>query len=216
MVRGVACDVCHGAGKVPETPCGVCGGSGRTRGRADAGDRGPGRDRGRPAAAGLRRRPRRRAGRAGRRPLRRGRGRRGRALPARRHRPDQRRLDPRHRGDARHRRSPSRRSTASRRSRSRPGTQPGHEEALRGAGLPRLGGRRRGNQRVIFDVVVPTNLSEEQRELAERLDESLEADNLEPAARRGHLQPRPPRLRLIRLAGPLRARPTRPSWSSPS
>src|SRR5690606_17508494 len=25
-----------------------------------------------------------------------------------------------------------------------PGTQPGHEEVLRGAGLPRLGGRKRG------------------------------------------------------------------------
>jgi molecular chaperone DnaJ len=61
-----------------------------------------------------------------------------------------------------------------------PGTQPGHEEVLRGAGLPRLGARRRGNQRVIFEVVVPANLSEEQRELAERLDRSLEPDNLEP------------------------------------
>ena len=68
-------------------------------------------------------------------------------------------------------RSPCRPSTASRRSSSRAGTQPGHEETLRGLGLPRLGGRRRGNQRVVVDVVVPTNLSEEQRELAERLDE---------------------------------------------
>src|SRR3954462_15757407 len=31
MVRSTACDVCGGAGKVPETPCEVCGGSGRTR-----------------------------------------------------------------------------------------------------------------------------------------------------------------------------------------
>ena len=61
-----------------------------------------------------------------------------------------------------------------------PGTQPGHEEVLRGAGLPRLGARRRGNQRVILNVIVPTNLSEEQREMAERLDESLEEDNLGP------------------------------------
>ena len=51
------------------------------------------------------------------------------------------------------------------------GVQPGLEETLRGAGLPRLGGRRRGDQRVVVDVVVPTNLSEEQREIAERLDE---------------------------------------------
>jgi molecular chaperone DnaJ len=61
------------------------------------------------------------------------------------------------------------------------GAQPGHEEVLRGAGLPRLGGRRRGNQRVILNVVVPTNLSDDQRELAERLDESLEEDNLGPS-----------------------------------
>ena len=61
-----------------------------------------------------------------------------------------------------------------------PGTQPGHEKVLRGAGLPRLGGGRRGNQRVIFEVVVPTNLSDEQREIAERLDETLEDDNLSP------------------------------------
>ncbi len=47
-------------------------------------------------------------------------------------------------------------------------------------GLPRLGGRRRGNQRVILNVFVPTNLSDEQREIAERLDETLEEENLEP------------------------------------
>ena len=61
-----------------------------------------------------------------------------------------------------------------------PGTQPGHGETLRGLGLPRLGSRRRGNQRIVFDVVVPTHLSEEQRALAERLDETLEPANLEP------------------------------------
>src|SRR3954452_24397421 len=31
MVRSAPCNVCGGAGKVPETPCEVCGGSGRTR-----------------------------------------------------------------------------------------------------------------------------------------------------------------------------------------
>jgi molecular chaperone DnaJ len=60
------------------------------------------------------------------------------------------------------------------------GVQPGHEETLKGAGLPRLGGRRRGDQRVVVEVVVPTNLSEEQREIAERLDGTLEPDNLGP------------------------------------
>jgi molecular chaperone DnaJ len=61
-----------------------------------------------------------------------------------------------------------------------PGTQPGHGETLRGLGLPQLGSRRRGNQQIVFDVVVPTHLSEEQRALAERLDETLEPANLEP------------------------------------
>jgi molecular chaperone DnaJ len=61
-----------------------------------------------------------------------------------------------------------------------PGAQPGHGETLRGLGLPRLGSRGRGNQRVVFDVFIPTHLSEEQRALAERLDESLEPANLEP------------------------------------
>jgi molecular chaperone DnaJ len=65
------------------------------------------------------------------------------------------------------------------------GAQPGHEEVLRGAGLPPLGGRRRGNQRVILNVVVPTNLSEEQREAVERLDESLEEENLGPSRGEG-------------------------------
>ncbi len=60
-----------------------------------------------------------------------------------------------------------------------PGTQPGAEKVLRGAGLPRLNGRRRGNQRVVLNVFVPTNLSDEQREIAERLDESLEDGNLQ-------------------------------------
>ena len=61
-----------------------------------------------------------------------------------------------------------------------PGAQPGTEKVLRGAGLPRLNSRRRGNQRVILEIFVPTNLSEEQREIAERLDETLDDENLSP------------------------------------
>ena len=62
------------------------------------------------------------------------------------------------------------------------GTQPGHEvgPARRRPAAPRR--RRRGDQRVVLNVIVPTNLSEEQRELAEQLDESLEPDNLGPAS----------------------------------
>jgi molecular chaperone DnaJ len=63
-----------------------------------------------------------------------------------------------------------------------PGTQPGSESVLRGLGLPRLGGGRRGDQRLIFNVIVPSNLSEDQRQLAARLDESIRPENLEPEA----------------------------------
>src|SRR3954452_18031402 len=60
------------------------------------------------------------------------------------------------------------------------GTQPGHQYVLRGAGLPRLSGRRRGNQRVILEVLFPTNLSDEQRQQTVRLDETLGDENLAP------------------------------------
>lgn len=59
-----------------------------------------------------------------------------------------------------------------------PGTQPGAEARLRGRGLPRLGSsRRRGNHRFIFNVVIPSGLTEEQKRLAGELDESLTSDN---------------------------------------
>ena len=58
------------------------------------------------------------------------------------------------------------------------GTQPGTEAVLRGLGLPRLGGGRRGDQRIILNVIVPGNLSEEQRQLAGRLGETLGPHNL--------------------------------------
>jgi molecular chaperone DnaJ len=60
-----------------------------------------------------------------------------------------------------------------------PGAQPGSGTTLRGLGLPVLGGRRRGDHRIVFDVIVPSNLSEEQRELARRLDDTIDAGNLE-------------------------------------
>jgi molecular chaperone DnaJ len=61
-----------------------------------------------------------------------------------------------------------------------PGSQGGTEVLLRGLGLPRLGERVRGDQRVVLNVVVPGKLSEEQEELARRLNETLEPGNLEP------------------------------------
>jgi molecular chaperone DnaJ len=44
---------------------------------------------------------------------------------------------------------------------------------LRGQGLPPLHGGRRGDLHVVFELVVPTELDEEQREAAERLAEAL-------------------------------------------
>jgi molecular chaperone DnaJ len=50
-----------------------------------------------------------------------------------------------------------------------PGTQPGAVLRLRGKGLPRLGGGRRGNLNVRMEVTVPETPSSEERELYERL-----------------------------------------------
>ena len=54
-----------------------------------------------------------------------------------------------------------------------PGAQPGERLVLPGVGLPSLRGAARGDQHVVLDVRVPMRLSEEQRELVERLDRSL-------------------------------------------
>jgi molecular chaperone DnaJ len=63
------------------------------------------------------------------------------------------------------------------------GTQPGDVATLEGLGLPELGGRDRGDHHVVFEVLVPRELSDEQRELAKRLEESLTDANLDGAAR---------------------------------
>jgi molecular chaperone DnaJ len=62
-----------------------------------------------------------------------------------------------------------------------PGSQGGTEVVLRGLGLPGLGGGGRGDHRVVLNVVVPTNLSEEQRELARKLNETVGPENLQPS-----------------------------------
>ena len=53
------------------------------------------------------------------------------------------------------------------------GSQHGDVSVLRGEGLPPLHGGRRGDQHVVFELVVPSGLSEEEAELARRLDERL-------------------------------------------
>jgi molecular chaperone DnaJ len=179
MVRSAVCDVCGGAGKVPETPCGTCGGSGRTRQTKTNVIEVP---------AGIEDGQRMRVGGAGHA------GEPG--APA-----GDLYVEVRVGEDERFQRDGSdlvsvisiaateamlgttvavQTLDGEEEIEVAPGTQPGHEEVLKSAGLPHLGGRRRGNQRVVLNVVVPTNLSEEQRDLAERLDETLGEENLGP------------------------------------
>ena len=65
------------------------------------------------------------------------------------------------------------------------GTQPGAVIPLKGRGMPALRRGRTGDQIVVVNVVIPRNLSQEQRELLERLGASLEAHNLEAAEAEG-------------------------------
>jgi molecular chaperone DnaJ len=58
------------------------------------------------------------------------------------------------------------------------GTQPHETLVVRGAGMPALRGRRHGDLRVVVNVVVPRHLGREQRELLERLEDSLTEHNL--------------------------------------
>ncbi|HWB68445.1 MAG TPA: molecular chaperone DnaJ [Solirubrobacterales bacterium] len=179
MVRGVVCDACGGAGKVPQTPCGECGGSGRVNGRREHEVEVP---------AGIESGQRIRiagAGHAGEP-----------GAPA-----GDLYVEVLVAEDERFQREGEDLLAVVRLSATEAmlgttvsvatldgdrevevpaGTQPGAQEVLRGAGLPRLGGGRRGDQRVIFNVIVPTNLSEEQLELARGLDETIEPENLEP------------------------------------
>lgn len=179
MVRGVTCDACAGAGKIPETPCRECGGGGRTRGQKTQVVEIP---------AGIESGQRLRVSGAGHA------GEPG-APPGDLYVEIEVAEDERFERDGTDLVSvvsiPATEAMlgtavtvptleGEREIEIAAGTQPGHEEVLRGAGLPRLGGRRRGNQRVILEVVVPANLGEEQRELVERLDDSLEPGNLGP------------------------------------
>ena len=49
---------------------------------------------------------------------------------------------------------------------------------LRGEGMPALGRARRGNLRVVVNVVIPRRLSDEQRELLRQLNGTLTEENL--------------------------------------
>jgi molecular chaperone DnaJ len=58
------------------------------------------------------------------------------------------------------------------------GTQPHETLIVRGEGMPALRGRRTGDLRVVVNVVIPRRLKKEQRELLERLADSMTEDNL--------------------------------------
>jgi molecular chaperone DnaJ len=58
------------------------------------------------------------------------------------------------------------------------GTQPGEVLTLREQGMPALRRSRRGDLRVVVNVIVPRRLSPEQRELMEQLNDSLSEENL--------------------------------------
>jgi molecular chaperone DnaJ len=59
----------------------------------------------------------------------------------------------------------------------KPGTQPGEVRVLRGLGMPSVRGGRRGNLRVLVNVVVPRHLDADQRKLVEQLDSRLSSEN---------------------------------------
>jgi molecular chaperone DnaJ len=59
-----------------------------------------------------------------------------------------------------------------------PGTQPGEVLTIKGEGMPALGRSRRGDLRVVVNVVIPRRLSDEQRELLTQLNGTLTDENL--------------------------------------
>jgi molecular chaperone DnaJ len=59
-----------------------------------------------------------------------------------------------------------------------PGTQPGSVITMRGKGMPSLRRGRRGDQRVVVNVMIPRKLSSEQRELLERFAATIGDENL--------------------------------------
>jgi molecular chaperone DnaJ len=60
-----------------------------------------------------------------------------------------------------------------------PGTQPGTVLRLRERGLPSLRGRRRGDLHVVMNVLIPSNLSEDQRDLLRRFADSANGETYE-------------------------------------
>lgn len=62
----------------------------------------------------------------------------------------------------------------------KPGTQPGEVKTFRSRGVPVLQGYGRGDLRVVVNVLIPRNLSDEQRELLEQFAELSGESTYEP------------------------------------
>jgi molecular chaperone DnaJ len=60
------------------------------------------------------------------------------------------------------------------------GTQPGEVVVLRGRGMPVLQGFGRGDHRVLVNVAVPRQLTEDQRDLLEQFERSADEDTYRP------------------------------------
>ena len=178
MVRTMVCDACQGDGRVPKQPCRECRGRGRMAVTARARGRRAGGDRRRAAHPAQRPRPRRRGGRA----------RRAICTCSSGVREDERFV---REGDdlitaldvaaplaalGATLEVPALEGAVS--VELPPGTQPGEVLTLRGEGMPALRRGRRGDLRVVVNVVIPRRLSAEQRELLERLNDTLTEENL--------------------------------------
>ncbi|HKG35686.1 MAG TPA: J domain-containing protein [Solirubrobacterales bacterium] len=178
MVRTAVCDVCGGDGRVAETPCGECGGRGRTAAEKTYEVQIP---------AGIE---------SGQRVRISGAGHAGEPGAP----PGDLYVEVRVRDDDRFRREGTHLVTVAdvaataamvgteievetldgpERVEISPGAQPGDQEVLRGRGLPSLGGGRRGDHRILLNVIVPTRLDDRQLGLARELDETIGPENLE-------------------------------------
>ncbi len=172
MVRAMPCDVCNGDGRVAETPCEECSGAGRVSGaRTWEVEIPAGIDDGqriRIAGAGH-------AGEPGGHP--------GDLYVEVRVSPDER--FERHGPELIHAAEVGATEAmlgtelevptveGSARVKVPAGTQPGDTVRLRGKGLPQLGGGGRGDEHVVFKVVVPAKLNRKQRQAAQRLHDEL-------------------------------------------
>jgi molecular chaperone DnaJ len=61
-----------------------------------------------------------------------------------------------------------------------PGTQPGEIHVLGGRGMPVLQGFGRGDHRVLVNVAIPRQLSDEQRRLLEEFERGARDENYHP------------------------------------